>query len=336
MKNLFIGIDFSKLKIDVSFFEREKVKVITHEVFTNNKDGFKQMLCWLKTKSRISSDEWLFCGEHTGLHSHALSEYLAEQGLFIWIDSPLQIKLSMGIQRIKSDKVDSQKLALYAYRFEDISRPYVPLSKALKSLQLLYAFRGRLIKNKVSLSQAATEMRAVIKRDPTARYIYEKTLQDVRRLEKEIKDVNEKMLECIKQDPALYENYKLLTSIKGIAFVNASVMLLQTANFTRFENARQYACYAGMAPFGKSSGSSKNTTPKVSKIANLEVKALLTQAAKCAVKHDTELREYYNRKIAEGKQPWLVINNVRNKLIHRAYAVIKRQEPYRENHMIVN
>lgn len=336
MKNLFIGIDFSKLKIDASFFERGKMKVFTHKVFENNKEGFKQMLSWLKTQSDVPMGEWMFCGEHTGLHSHPLSEWLTSKGLFIWIDSPLQIKCSMGIQRIKSDKVDSKQLALYAYRFEDRARQYTTASKALKSLRLLYAFRGRLIKNKVSLSQAATEMRAVIKRDPTARSIYEQSIREVRRLEKEIKQINDKMLECIKQDPDLYENYKLLTSITGIAFVNASAMILCTENFTRFENARQYACYAGMAPFGKSSGTSKNTTPKVSKIANQEIKALLTQAAKCAVKHDPELREYYNRKIKEGKQPWLVINNVRNKLIHRAYAVIERREPYRKNYVILN
>ncbi|MDH6356366.1 IS110 family transposase [Parabacteroides sp. PF5-9] len=331
MKNLFIGIDFSKQTIDVSFVERGRLKEFTHNQFANDKDGFKQMLSWLKQQTQIPRKEWMFCGEHTGLHSLALSEFLTSKGMFIWIDSPLQIKLSMGIQRTKNDKVDSEQLALYAYRFEDKAKAYVPMSKANKSLQLLYAFRGRLIKAKVALSQAATEMRAVIRRDPTSRYIYEQTQQEVERLAKLIEGVEKKMLTCIKEDPSIDENYKLLTSIKGIAFVNACVMIIYTGNFTQFESPRQFACYTGMAPFGKSSGTSKKATPKVSQIANKEIKALLTQAAKAAIRHNHEIREYFNRKKAEGKQDWLIVNNVRNKLIHRAFAVVKRKEPYVEN-----
>ncbi|MDR1682681.1 MAG: IS110 family transposase [Candidatus Symbiothrix sp.] len=33
-------------------------------------------------------------------------------------------------------------------------------------------------------------------------------------------------------------------------------MLVATQNFTRFENSRQFACYAGMAPFDSQSGTS--------------------------------------------------------------------------------
>ncbi len=336
MKNLFIGIDFSKLKFDVSFFERDSMGEFHHAKFDNNRTGFDQMLAWLKKQSKVVSAQWMFCGEHTGLHSMNLSEYLISKGMYVWIDSPLQIKLSMGIQRVKSDKADSEQLALYGYRYQDKAKAYVPMSQACKSLQLLSALRERLIKNKVALSQAATEMRAVIKRDPTARYIYEKSMQEVNRLKKEIKDVEKKMMECIEQDEHLHKNYKLLTSIKGIAFVNATSMIIHTGNFTRFSNARQYASYVGAAPFGKTSGTSMKHKPRVSKVANKEIKALLTQAAKCAKNHNTELREYYNRKIAEGKPDWLVVNNIRNKLIARCFSVIERQEPYQELYLIAS
>jgi transposase len=151
MKNLFIGIDFSKLTIDVSFFEREHLQKFTHAQFANHRDGFKQMVRWLKKQSSIASSEWMFCGEYTGLYSVNLSEYLSSKGLYLWIDSPLQIKLSMGIQRGKSDKADSEQLALYGYRYQDKARGYVPLSKECKALQILYAHWERLVKVKVSL-----------------------------------------------------------------------------------------------------------------------------------------------------------------------------------------
>lgn len=41
-----------------------------------------------------------------------------------------------------------------------------------------------------------------------------------------------------------------------------------------------------------------------------------------------ELQEYYQRKVAEGKNKMLVINALRNKLIHRVYVVVKRGKKY--------
>jgi hypothetical protein len=83
-----------------------------------------------------------------------------------------------------------------------------------------------------------------------------------------------------------------------------------------------------MAPFGKQSGTSIKTQPHVSHLANKQIKVLLTQAAKSAVRYDPNIRDYYQRKIAEGKNKWLVINNVRNKLIHRIFALVKNKQSY--------
>ncbi|MCX6186976.1 MAG: IS110 family transposase, partial [Bacteroidetes bacterium] len=38
---------------------------------------------------------------------------------------------------------------------------------------------------------------------------------------------------------------------------------------------------------------------------------------------------YYERKVAEGKNKMSVLNAVRNKIIHRVFAVIKSQTPYK-------
>ena len=51
-------------------------------------------------------------------------------------------------------------------------------------------------------------------------------------------------------------------------------------------------------------------------------------AALTAIKTDGQIALYYNRKIKEGKNPMLVLNNIRNKLVARIFATIKRQTPY--------
>ena len=53
-----------------------------------------------------------------------------------------------------------------------------------------------------------------------------------------------------------------------------------------------------------------------------------------AIRAKGELRDYYQRKVAEGKNKMLVLNAVRNKLIHRVYAVVNRGEKYDKNYAL--
>ena len=136
------------------------------------------------------------------------------------------------------------------------------------------------------------------------------------------------MLEQIESDAGLQDNYELVSSIKGIALINTVAIFVTTQNFTHFENSRQFACYAGMAPFGKQSGTSVNTKARVSNLANKKIKVLLTQAAKCAIRNDPNIRHYYQRKLAEGKDKNLITNNIRNKMIHRIFALVRNKQLY--------
>ena len=49
-----------------------------------------------------------------------------------------------------------------------------------------------------------------------------------------------------------------------------------------------------------------------------------------AIHYNPEMKEYYHRKIAEGKHKMLVINNVRNKLLAMIFAVVQKGTPYVE------
>jgi transposase len=117
-----------------------------------------------------------------------------------------------------------------------------------------------------------------------------------------------------------------VSSIKGVALINTAAVLVATQNFTRFDNSRQFACYSGMAPFGQQSGTSLDRKPRVSGFANKKIKSLLTQAAKAAINYDANIRRYYERKLAEGKDSWLIVNNIRNKMINRIFDIKKNKQ----------
>lgn len=67
-------------------------------------------------------------------------------------------------------------------------------------------------------------------------------------------------------------------------------------------------------------------------MANQGVKKLLDLAAVTAVRHRGELCEYYERKLAEGKNKMSVINAVRNKLITRLFMCIKEERLYQKEY----
>jgi transposase len=122
--------------------------------------------------------------------------------------------------------------------------------------------------------------------------------------------------------------FDLLCTIPGIGRQIAAQLLVITHCFTSFENSRKLACYAGIAPFEYSSGSSIRGRTKVNHLANKYLKSLLNLAALNAVRWDKELQLYYERKKGEGKNSMVVLNAVRNKVLARAFAVVRRGTPY--------
>ena len=98
-------------------------------------------------------------------------------------------------------------------------------------------------------------------------------------------------------------------------------------NFTLFKSVKQFACYAGVVPFQNESGVVIKRA-HVSKMASKKLKTALHMAALAAVRTESELKTYYIRKLAEGKNKMCVLNAVRNKILQRIWAVIERETPF--------
>lgn len=326
---LFIGIDISKKWIDVSLSANGKKRQMPHKRFDNNNRGFKKMLTFIKKhfpQHQIESD-CLFCMEHTGLYGNPLRSFLETRSLSYVIESGKAISNSLGLRRGKSDKADSADIARYAFLHQMELKPSQLSSERLLKIKNLLSLRNRLVKSKHGFKVAAKELKdfAIIE-DPVDS-ISDKICQQ---LDAHIKSVELKIVALIRQSEKLYELYKLLISVKGVGLIIAAHLLVYTKEFTAFQTARQFACYIGIAPFQHTSGSSIKKPDKVSHLANKKLKTLISVGAVSAIRFDRQIKAYYNRRIEEGKNPFLVQNNVKNKLVQRIFAVIKRGTPYVE------
>jgi transposase len=201
MKKVFIGIDFSEKTLDVSLIEGNRPEnVQACKRFKNTKEGCIQLVKFVKLHASCAAEDWLFCGQHTGVYSIPASSYLVKEGLFLWLENPLQVKMLSGIRR---NKINSCDMALYACRNQDRARAYQLPEECLNSLELLFSLRDRLLLNRQLLLASAKEMRSVWQRDSTARYIYEQSKKIVESINKEIEEIEEKMLELINMGKTL-------------------------------------------------------------------------------------------------------------------------------------
>ena len=146
----------------------------------------------------------------------------------------------------------------------------------------------------------------------------------------DIKVVESKMEEVINADQSVQLNYNLITSIKGVGKIVASVLISTTGNFTKFSTHRQYACYCGIAPFEHSSGTSIRGKTTVSSTSSTKIKTYITRSAISVSRFDKQTKRYFDRKIGEGKHYASVLNAIKNKIVSRCFAVVRIGTPYVE------
>jgi transposase len=325
-KKAFIGIDISKDSLDLSLLQESSYGQFEDTKIENSFKGFDKIQEWL-IKRKIKSEDCLFCMEHTGVYGLLLFAWFDQMEFDYVVESGLKIKRSLGATRGKNDKIDARRIADYAYTQKAKLEPYCLPSALLVQIKQLLTYRDQLIRINASLKNSL-KSHEQYQRVSGLKSISEDIKKQITELEDRIKGVEKETLRIMQSDEELKKNYQLATSVKGIGFVIATFMLVTTNNFTSFENARKYACYSGIAPFEHSSGTSIKGKSHVSHLANKKMKTLLYNGANTAYKHDPELRNYYQRKIAEGKDHQLVMNAICCKLVSRAFAVVKRKTPY--------
>lgn len=319
-----VGADLSKRTIDLFCH--------THLQIENNKSGFKLMMKWFN-EQHINVSQVTIVMEHTGLYSYLFENFLHEHHIAFSKVQALAVKLSSGIVRGKSDRIDAKRLANYGYEKRASLSIEPVVSKELQRLQMLFSTRESLVRHKSALLNSMKEYSNIGL--GANDLIISAQARLIRQYEKEIEKLQNQMDAIIENNPSIRQNQQLLQSIKGVGKVLSTAAIIKTRNFTRFNNARKFACFCGTAPFEHTSGSSIRGKTKVSHLADKAMKTLLDLSAKSAIQYDKELREYYLRRTANGKSKMSTINIVRNKILYRMFAVVKRQTPFVENYLQV-
>jgi len=326
----FIGVDVSKATLDFAVVRANQI--LFHQQVSNDKKGISQFLKELRKQTNASLTHCLFCLEYTGIYNNPLLKSLHAAEAHIWVEQAAHIQESMGLLRGKTDLVDAKRIALFAYKNREDARLWTPPRAVIAQLDQLTAQRARLVKVIKLLQTPLTDSKGFLeKADRKANQ--QACAASLRALKADLKAVDKAITELAQQDPELKRLFERVTSVVGISQITAAEIILTTNEFRTITNPKKFACYAGVVPFERSSGQRKGRA-QVSHMANKKVKSLLHLGAMSAIQHCPQLKEYYQRKVAEGKNKMLVLNNVRNKIVHRVFACVRQDRNYDENYSV--
>jgi len=323
-----IGVDVSKKTLDVALYRGKVDWNEGHIKVSNNESGYKELKKWLRLKNAEKS-RLRICMEATGLYTHDFRSWLEKEGITYYVVDPKRMHhfappLSIkGIRQTKTDKADAFRIAIYCSLFHDSMEPSRLPSAAYFKLKRLLAERRQYVKQSVLYKQQLSDIS--IYDTVSSRMRKEK---EVENLKDDIRQTDKEMKSIIDSDPAIKRNYDLLTSIIGVGIVVAVTTIVLTENFTTFTNPRKYASYIAIAPFPHESGTSVRGATRVSKQGFRQAKADLSVSVLNAITHDTELKEYWQRKKAEGKHTGVILNAIKFKIVLRMFAVVKRGKAY--------
>jgi len=328
----FIGLDMAKETFVASIYHKPNEPIWTKEGLANNQQGYQQLLLWLQ-EHKIGKDNCQICMEATGVYSQGIAYYLLVQGYKVSVESPLKVKRAFHPAGHKSDPVDARQIAEYAYRFSDQLIPWQPKEELLEKIRQLLSVREQFSKQKVAIKNA---MGAYSKQRVQVKLINKAHQETLAQLEKQIARIDKELAKLIREDPDLLSKFNKLDSIPGYGMLLSAHLLVMTGNFHQIQDYKRLAAFVGIVPYQYQSGTSIQKKDRIRPYGPLALRKLLRLAAQSVATHDSTFRSYYLRKLAQGKAKALVLNNIANKLLKVACAMIRNNTRYIKDHCSVH
>jgi transposase len=328
----FIGFDISADDFSASCITSTDNPVFSTQKFLNNFDGFNQFLSLLSRHS-INQPEAIICMEATGVYSENLSYFLASKGYTICIEAPHKIKNKTKDSLRKNDFIDAQAIAEYAFRYSDKLSVWKPRDEILEQIQVLLTTREHLSIQMTANQNALKTLKYKYYQTPLANQIYQETIS---KFKEHIKQIDQEIKNLIDKDDSFKNKISLAKSVPGVGLLLAANLLVLTKGFTGDLNYKHTAAYSGICPYEQISGTSLHRTPRSSKCGPAKLRKLLYLAALSVRTHNQTFKKYFLRKVAEGKNKRLILNNIENKLLKIIFAVIQSGIAYSENYKSIN
>ena len=148
------------------------------------------------------------------------------------------------------------------------------------------------------------------------------TIRLIRELDREIDEIEEQI------QSIMDELHSPITTIPGLGFRMAAMILAEVGDFTRFDSPDKLLAYAGMSPSTYQSGQLKNCYPHMEKRGSRYLRYALYNATKYVCHWNPTFAAYLAKKRAEGKHYNVALSHAAKKLVRLIFAMEKSRQPY--------
>jgi len=325
----FVGVDIASATFMACIGATPWKITIKPVKFENSEDGFISFLDWLK-EHNLQAESAVVCMEATGVYSEGLAYFLYASGYTVAVEPPLNIQRKFPPNASKTDELDCQYIAEYAYRYQDKLSFWKPRAEILEQVKVLLTTRQHF---SVQLTGHKNALHAINRKKVSSELAKRSHQTMIEQIAKAIKEIDQEIHRLIDSDPTFRHTLLLLMTVPGIGLQLAAHLLILMQETL---DPRVLASFIGISPVKHESGSSVYSAPTSRHFGPPMLRKLLYLAA-CSVRtHKKQFQQYFFRKVAEGKHKKLVLNNIQNKILKIACAVVRSQQPYISSYVSVN
>lgn len=311
-----IGIDVSKKTFDAVLLLPDGT--VLRRKFQNKLSGFCELLAWVQERA---VGPILLALEATGSYGQGLALFGFEAGWQVHVINPARIKAyAMAIgQKNKTDRADAGTIAQFAARTPGLI-PWVPLSRSQEELRALVRERIHVQDLLQAEQTRAQTLAASVRTEATKR---------IQLLEAQRKALLVRIRKLIKSEAILTRACELVSSIRGIGFWTAAVLLAELPPITRTTKTRQIASLFGLCPSYAQSGTS--VCKRLARGGRRLLSHQLYMPALVAIRRNPLIKDFAERLQTKGKAAKQVIAAVIHRLLRIAVGVLKSGQPFNPN-----
>lgn len=326
-----VGVDISMNTFNARFGttdHQQRITLSPDQAFTNALSGFKQLLKWAK-KSIVSDDiPLVFIMEATGVYYQQLAYFLVENNCSVAVVLPNKIKnyCKSLSSKSKTDPLDAA--AITRFGLERQLSLWTPPTETLKALHTLTREYHAL---KSTITEIKNQNHALLSSFQPLASTLKRKKQLLVMLEKQARQIVLELHDLVESDVSFSERIDNICTVKGVGFMTVVSVLAETQCFKLVTKQKQLASYAGYDVVFNDSGMKKGKT-SISKKGNKFLRNAVFMPALSAIRHNPQMKIFYQRLVAKGKNKKLALIAVARKLLLLIYALWKNNSVYDPNY----
>jgi transposase len=304
----FVGIDVASKTLDVCLLP-------AGETFSENNSGkgIERLVRRLKKAA-----PGLVVLEATGGYQRELVLALAEAGLKTAVVNPRQVRDFARARGIlaKTDCLDAQVLAQFARDLRP--EPSAAADERQLELEELLSRRRQLIGMRTAEKNRRQQVRA--------RSVAESVKTLIQALDREIAELEGRLVEMLHQCVASLQKLQLLRTAPGVGPTVSQTLVIDLPQLGLL-NRRQIASLVGVAPLNRDSGQRRGRRSVWGGRAH--VRSALYMAVLSALRRNSAIRRFYDRLRAAGKPAKVALTACMRKLLTILNLMVARNTPWK-------